>query len=217
MKPIVMLVSLLMTPGMLLASDGNDLLAKGHFVKGVDLYNMGHYDEALIEFQAARHAHALPAFDFNIAQCLDHMGRRAAAAVAFRRYLASNLPAREAAQVQERIKVLESAEPMPLLPVPTTALKLTELDVPKPMKPRRRLLAPLVLSAGAVAIAVVGVGLLGSASADYNSLKNRCAPFCQPTTWAGIPEREHAGEAMLGVAGGAAVAGIVLWIVEVRK
>ena len=215
-----LLTFLLLAAPLTARADADDLLARGHFAKGVDLYNTGHYDGALQEFEAARAARPLPAFDFNIAQCLDHLGQKAQAAVVFRRYLAANISPREAAQVQERIRVLEN-EPLALMPVPSSALSVTELaDVPRlpPPKPKpRRMLLPWLLTGGAAAVGVVGVGLLGSAAADYQSLHKTCAPLCQTAAWAGLPAREHAGEAMLGIAGGAAVVGVVIWIVEARK
>jgi hypothetical protein len=73
--------------------------------------------------------------------------------------------------------------------------------------------------AGAIAMAIVsagaiagGLGLALPVDADYQSLKRRCAPRCDPSSWADLQAREQGGIA-LGVIGGvAALVDVVLWV-----
>jgi hypothetical protein len=81
--------------------------SKQHFTQGNRHYDLGHYQDALGEFEAAYMAVPDPAFLFNIAQCHRKMGHDKEAVGFYKNYLhnAPNAPNR--ADVQKRIQELE--------------------------------------------------------------------------------------------------------------
>ena len=81
--------------------------AKAHFARGTSYYNLGHYSEALTEYEAAYLAVQDPAFLFNIAQCHRRMGKDKEAIGAYRSYLRVAPAAPNRPEVQKRIAELE--------------------------------------------------------------------------------------------------------------
>jgi hypothetical protein len=81
--------------------------SREHFNQGTRHYDLGHYQEALGEFEAAYMGVPDPAFLFNIAQCHRKMGHDKEAVGFYKSYLhnAPNAPNR--ADVQKRIQELE--------------------------------------------------------------------------------------------------------------
>jgi hypothetical protein len=81
--------------------------AKAHASRATGLYNLGHYQQALAEYEAAYMAVQDPPFLFNIAQCHRKMGNDKEAIAFYRSYLrvAPNAPNRP--EVQRRIAELE--------------------------------------------------------------------------------------------------------------
>lgn len=200
--------------------------AAKHFGVGAVAYDEGHYAEAVGEFERAKSILPVPELDYNIAKALDRLGRWEAAVTSYRAYLAT-APSNEN-EVVSRIAELEQRIRTSSVPQQIgTSTKLPEarLDllstlasptVPSPSS-RRRYLVPGLLGGGVVAVGAVGAGLLGSALWSYGGLNKACAPNCPASAWSGLPAREHAGEALLGIAGMAAVADVVLFVLEVRK
>lgn len=192
------------------AQSPEDMIARGHYARGATAYDEGHYDEALREFEAAHAAEPLPAFDYNVARCLDRLGRRAEALAAYERYILVAPKADNLAEVSERVALLthELAE---VQPRPALVFQLPSRPSP------RRWIVPGALGGGALFFVAVGAGLLGSASASYHDLSSTCAPSCAPSLWSGLPAREHAGEALLGVAAVAAVVDVALIVRAARR
>ena len=87
--------------------DANELIARGHFKRGITAYNAARYEEARAEFEAANAAKQSPALIFNIARCFDALGRKVEAVIAFRRYLDTDADAPNAAAVRARVDLLE--------------------------------------------------------------------------------------------------------------
>ncbi len=198
------------------AQDPDDLIARGHYARGAVSYEAGHYAEALAEFEAAHQAKALPAFDYNIASCLDRLGRKGDALAAFERYLKVASDAANAAAVRERVALLrhELQEAKPEVVVPQIAVTAA----PTPEAPRaRRYIVPGTVGGGALVFAAIGAGLLGSASVGYHDLSSSCSTGCPPSSWSSLPAREHAGEALLGIAGAVAIVDVVLWVRAARR
>ena len=54
--------------------DPDTEVARRHFQRGSQLYDAGHYDEAIAAFEAAKQAKPLPAFDYNIGRAYDRLG-----------------------------------------------------------------------------------------------------------------------------------------------
>jgi tetratricopeptide (TPR) repeat protein len=193
----------------------DDMIARGHYARGAAAYDAGHYEEALHEFEDAHAAKPLPAFDYNIARCEDRLGHKTEAVVAYDRYLAVAGTAENAAEVRERVAILHHE----LAEIPAGA-QLSEpvAAVTVSAKPRlRRWIVPGTVGGSALALGVIGAGLLGSAASSYRGLASSCSPRCSPGAWSGIPGREHAGEALLGVAAVGAAVDLALVILAVRQ
>jgi hypothetical protein len=193
---ILVLLALLSPTTVRAEPDADELLARGHFAKAVDLYNLRRYADAMQEFEAARAAKPLPAFEFNIARCEAHLGRKADAIASYQRYLTALVPPEEAVEVRARIAALEAPD-------------------------QRRSIAPFVVGGAAVA-ALAGAAIAGAASQSiYNDLSGRCSPdgSCAPM-WAPMIDRGRgaaiASDVMLGVGVAAAVVAVVLFIVDRR-
>lgn len=183
--------------------------ARLRYEAGAALYEATRYEAALREFEAAQAMEPRPALVYNIARCLDRLGRRQEAATAYERFLRGE-EAIGAHADEARLRLAELAR-MPA-PTPSTVAPSS----PPPTK-RRRYLGPGILVGGALALAIIGAGLTGSALADYNQLSSSCAPNCQSSTWQGLPARERAGEALLGIAGAALVADVVWFVIVARR
>ncbi len=68
------------------ADDGTKA-ARKHFAKGEKLFQLGKFDEALVEYEAAYEQGPLPGFLYNIAQCHRNLGNYKQAVFGFRSYL----------------------------------------------------------------------------------------------------------------------------------
>lgn len=87
------------------ADDARD--AREHFQKGRTLYDVGRFDEAAREFEAAYQIKPDPALLFNLAQAYRLAGKNQPALIAYRSYL-RNLPnASNRAQVEASIAELQ--------------------------------------------------------------------------------------------------------------
>jgi uncharacterized cupin superfamily protein len=84
--------------------------AKEHYNQGTRHYELGHYQEALGEFEAAYMAVPDPAFLFNIAQCHRKAGHDKEAIGFYKSYLRNAPKAPNRADVQKRIQELESGK-----------------------------------------------------------------------------------------------------------
>jgi tetratricopeptide (TPR) repeat protein len=85
--------------------------AKEHFNQGNRHYELGHYQDALGEFETAYMAVPDPVFLFNIAQCHRKMGHDKEAASFYKSYLRNAPNAPNRAEVQKRIQELEGGKP----------------------------------------------------------------------------------------------------------
>jgi hypothetical protein len=81
--------------------------SKEHFNQGTRHYELGHYQEALDEFEAAYMAVPDPVFLFNIAQCHRKMGHDKDAVSFYKSYLRNAPNAPNRADVQKRIQEME--------------------------------------------------------------------------------------------------------------
>ncbi len=80
--------------------------AKEHFNRGVKLYNLGHFQEAIPEFEKAYDADPAPILLFNIAQSHRQNGNKERALFFYRRYLEQEPNANKRADVEQRMKEL---------------------------------------------------------------------------------------------------------------
>lgn len=69
------------------ADDAATKAARKHFGKGEKLFQLGKFDEALVEYEAAYEQKPLPGFLYNIAQCHRNLGNYKQAIFGYRSYL----------------------------------------------------------------------------------------------------------------------------------
>jgi tetratricopeptide (TPR) repeat protein len=187
--------------------------ARRHFELGGAFYAQGDYPHALEEFREAYRTAPSGALDFNIARCLDRMGRAQEAIAGYERYLDSEPFSADAGQVRLRVAELKQrlAPPAPPAPVVVAA-------APPPPPPKSRYLPAIIVGSGALALAVTGLGLrLSVTDADYDRLAMTCPRPCSESQYGPYRDREYAGVALLGIAGALAVADVVLFVVAARK
>jgi tetratricopeptide (TPR) repeat protein len=89
-------------------SPENRAVAREHYNQGTRHFELGHYQEALGEFEAAYMAVPDPAFLFNIAQCHRKAGHDKEAVGFYKSYLRNAPNAPNRVDVQKRIQELES-------------------------------------------------------------------------------------------------------------
>ena len=90
------------------ASEAGKKAAKPHYEKGASEYNLGHFAEAISEFEKAYEQDPAPILLFNIAQAHRQSGNNERAAFFYRRYLEQEPNADNRADVEKRIKDLEA-------------------------------------------------------------------------------------------------------------
>ncbi len=135
------------------SEDPDTEVARRHFEAGSAFYDQGNYERAIAEFEKAREAKPLPAFDYNVARAYDRLGRWREALDAYRRYIAGSPSAPDVPTVQARVHELERRVSPPPAPAPAPA---------PPPRPHRTWgwVWGLVGSIAAVGLAVgLGVGL----------------------------------------------------------
>jgi tetratricopeptide (TPR) repeat protein len=191
--------------------------AKRHFERGQQFYSVADYAAALHEFEEAKRAKDLAAFEFNIARCYDRMERYSDAITAYKRYVYRATDPGDANEARDRVRALEKRlAPPPMPPAPPAP----NLQAPvSTHAPRRDLLwSSLGVAALTVASAAIGGGLLGSVGHDWTQLQLTCSQRqCSSADWGPTADRANAGYAMLAVAGAAAVADAVLFALYARR
>jgi hypothetical protein len=83
--------------------------AQQHFDRGAKLYNLGHFQESIPEFEKAYELDPSPIFLFNIAQSHRQLGNKERALFFYRRYLEQAPNAANRDDVQKRMKDLEAS------------------------------------------------------------------------------------------------------------
>jgi tetratricopeptide (TPR) repeat protein len=192
--------------------DPDTEIARRHFEAGRLQYEASDYQGALREFEAARKVRNLPAFDYNIARCLDRLERPAEAIAAYQRYLAANGDTADTAEVRERVRVLQERIAPPATAPPPPAAK-------PPAPSSRRWIAPGVTTGVTLALAVSGAALLGSVKVDYDRMlsgPSACRP-CSDAQVSPLRARADAGYVVLGLSGALAVVDVILWVRAARQ
>ncbi len=90
------------------SSEAAKKAARPHYEKGASEYNLGHFAESISEFEKAYEQDPAPILLFNIAQAHRQSGNNERAAFFYRRYLEQEPNAANRAEVEKRIKDLES-------------------------------------------------------------------------------------------------------------
>jgi tetratricopeptide (TPR) repeat protein len=101
--------ALLLAPGRAPAAGTDKEAAKQHFDRGVKHYNLGHFADAITEFEQAYDIEAAPILLFNIAQSHRQTGNKERALFFYRRYLEQAPNAANRGEVDKRMKDLEES------------------------------------------------------------------------------------------------------------
>jgi tetratricopeptide (TPR) repeat protein len=158
------------------ASASSDRPGRARFEQAEVKFNLGRFEDAVADYQAAYEVEPLPAFLFNIGQCYRNMGDYERAEFYFRRYVALDprSPNRPAAErlIAEMDRLAERQPAVATLPAVTSLASDSGAAAPAPFAPSLRQSAkpdappPLyrrpwfwvgagVAAAGAIAAAVV--------------------------------------------------------------
>jgi tetratricopeptide (TPR) repeat protein len=172
-----------------IARGGDEVdLAKRRFETGKWLYEHERYDQALVEFEAAKLASKRPQLDYNIGLCQEHLGHLNEAAEAFRRYVTALPDDAESSELRSRIARLD-AELLAARPMP-------------PYRSHRR----LAIGLGATGLVLGGIGIaLGSvvlATRDDGAVYDRNHAMAITT------------DVLLPVGGAVALSGLVVWLID---
>src|SRR4029077_10860905 len=89
------------------AKPDNKTAAKEHYARGTSYYDLGKYDDAIKEFEAAYQLKNDPAFLFNLAQSYRMAGNHERAATYYKTYLRYVPKAPNRADIEEKIKTEE--------------------------------------------------------------------------------------------------------------
>lgn len=144
------------TPTAATSTAGEDpTAAKAHFKSGKAYYDLGKYDEAIREFEAAYEAKSDPAFLFNLAQAHRLAGHSTEALHFYRTYLRYVPNPPNLSDIEANMRTLERAvektAPSPVSPVPASGSAPTEPQAiaPQPVAAPPNASAPPVLSGAA--------------------------------------------------------------------
>jgi tetratricopeptide (TPR) repeat protein len=165
-------------------------LAKRRYETGKWLYEHERYEEALVEFQAAKLASPRPELDYNIGLCLAAVGRPSEAADALRRYVASRPNDANADDARHQIVELDK--------------KVVAAAITAP--PPRRSRAPIALGLGVTGLVLlatsVGTGAVVLAHRDDVATydRNRALAITTDVLWS--------------VGGGLAISGLVVYLTD---
>jgi tetratricopeptide (TPR) repeat protein len=171
--------------------------AKDHYKKGMRLYDLGRFDEAVQEFETAYQYKEDPFYIYNLAQAHRRAGHPEKALELYRTYLRKAPAAADREDVERRIAALEKSlapapsavtpPPAPVLhPVePARTARVEPQDEPRPpARPRAEdnpeaahHTSPLLLAGGLTAaaglvVAAVGIGFGVNAKNKFDEVKN---------------------------------------------
>ena len=116
--------------------------AEAHYKKGMKAYTLGHFTEAIEEFEKAYEVRAEPIFLYNIAQSHRQSDSPQRAIFFYRRYLEAQPDAKNRSEIEQRIKDMQAqldakAEIAPPTPPPIPA--------PQPVAPSMPAATPVVV------------------------------------------------------------------------
>jgi tetratricopeptide (TPR) repeat protein len=205
-------------------ADADTEVAQRHFRIGSEAYAAGRYTQAIAEFTQAEELRPLPALEFNIGRCHDRLGNWRLAAEAYQRYLDRAPDAEDADEVRTRIAILKQRlrerAPAVANPVESEPFPNRPALAPRSVEPRTNGVRAAAWAVGGVALAlgITGAVLVGTVAPDFDDLQSACRiRRCSSSDWSALEARANAGYALLGLAGAAAIADVILWSVDGRR
>ncbi|HVZ72228.1 MAG TPA: tetratricopeptide repeat protein [Polyangia bacterium] len=165
---LVVVTALAVSAPVVAAPSADEQDARRLFQKAELSFNLGKFDEALADYQAAYQAKPLPGFVFNIAQCYRNLGNWERARFFYRRYLAlePRSPNRHrvedlVAEMTDKIDKQQAQErPMPpssptAVPAPVVVAPVEPVAPPAVAAPPLPMPAPTPVPAPETAAAIV--------------------------------------------------------------
>jgi tetratricopeptide (TPR) repeat protein len=228
--------------GVAAAQSTDDEAAKRHYLAGQAYFSRARYDDALREFQESYRLSHREAISYNLGLCEEKLDRVDDAIASLERYLAAepDSPRKESvnelleglrARQREKARAAPPAPPAEAAPTATPAPAAPPAETAPPpappapvlvetAPPSRHRLRPAAIAVAGLTLASVlaAAGAYGVAASQYDQLHDvTCvARPCVPGDWSGAQSAATAGYALFGVAGAAAAADVVLWILQVR-
>jgi tetratricopeptide (TPR) repeat protein len=204
--------------------------ARQHTQRGMALFDLQRYDDAIKEYEAAYELRNDPMLLFDIAQAYRKANRPAQAIHYYRTYLARDPNAENRQRVEERIHELEEQlkreprEPPPALATVTTPPPATLTTAPtaahqtsRPMRPR--LVGGIVTGVAGVGLVVGGVVLAvlsGQAADKLTAANNNHTPY-DPALYSTNQNDAIGGGIMLGIGAAALATGAALITLDVKR
>lgn len=140
---IVVFLSLLMVPGVPAAEQPSDV-ATAHVRKATAAYNLGKYDDAAKEYEAAYEQTLDPNLLFNLGQAYRLAGNREKALTAYRSFLRSTPESEQRHLAESKIRELERQRPTPApAPAPVPAAEPAPAAVAPATTPQPPAAAPV--------------------------------------------------------------------------
>jgi tetratricopeptide (TPR) repeat protein len=202
--------------------------ARAHFERGDQLFKIGQFDDAIVEFKRAYELSPAPGLLFNIAQAYRAQKDREHALYFYTTYLREDPNAPEREYVEERIKELkQEPEPRadepastPAPPAPAVAPEI-RADATEPSGGRGLRVAGAITAGGGVVLGVAAVFFGARAISASHEISSA---FAQGETWNADRtalwergRRDQTTAVVLGIAGGAALAtGSILFVMGLR-
>ncbi len=161
------------------AAERSKQTAEAHYQKGMKAYTLGHFEDAIEEFEKAYELRQEPIFLYNIAQSHRQNNNPQRAIFFYRRFLEADPQAKNRAEIEKRIKDLESnlnhkpenaATATPTTVAPTTAAAQSPQPespppaVPAPLPPPSNPIVPVQAEAAPPASAGRGLRIAGIAT-----------------------------------------------------
>jgi tetratricopeptide (TPR) repeat protein len=214
--------------------------AKEHYRKGMRLYDLGRFDEAIHEFESAYQFQEDPFYIYNLAQAYRRAGNPGKALEFYRTYLRKAPDAADRAEVEQRIAALEAAQgpgqgtptapslpplegnPAPV-PAPTRVLPPPTAPLPEggPMAAPDVAHGPGRMVIGGVATGVAGLAMIGTGvffglRAKQKQDDSRNAPVYDPGLDDSASSARTLEYVFLGVGTAALATGTVLLVLGLR-
>jgi tetratricopeptide (TPR) repeat protein len=194
-------------------------VAQDHLTRGLRLYDVQQYDEAIAEFRAGYAIEPNPQFLYALGQALRKKGDCAAAVESYRAYLRTAPAERQAQAAEDQITRCEATMAPPPRAVTAPPPEVTTVVAPPP-PPRRRVYTWVGVGLTA-ATALAGAALEIAAHARYDSLLGSCAPpngsGCAGGDIDALGREADAATGLFVAAGALGVATIVAIALESRR
>lgn len=212
--------------------------AREHYRRGTNAFNLGHYDEAIKEYEAAYQIKDDPALLFNIAQAYRLAGQNEAAIRVYKSFIHQVPESPQRPEVEQRIAELQQliererrakeAPPEGTLtphPLPaegstgaraTPAATVTAHAPPPPPRPWYRDKTAMALAGVGVVGVGVGIGLVAKGALDLAHAPNAADLQVHDNLRSSGIAFEAGGYAALGVGAALLTVAIVKWAIGAR-